>query len=235
MRQRSRTPPSIRIDSYLRRGRRAHARRRRARRADPPVQGAAAQALLRRARLGAVRADLRAARVLPDAHRARDPRSPVPTRSCRPRAPASWSSSAPARRRRRASCSTRWPARARCAATSRSTCPRARSSAAAAELVERVRRALRPRRRSATSSATSSACRRARRRTARIVALLGGTIGNFPPGTRRRLLREIAQAARPGRPPAARHRPRQGPARPRGRLRRRGRASPPSSTATCCT
>ena len=38
------------------------------------VQGAAAEVLLRRARLGAVRADHRAARVLPDPHRARDPR-----------------------------------------------------------------------------------------------------------------------------------------------------------------
>jgi L-histidine Nalpha-methyltransferase len=31
----------------------------------------------------------------------------------------------------------------------------------------------------------------------RIVALLGGTIGNFPPGTRRRLLRQIARLLRP--------------------------------------
>lgn len=33
---------------------------------------------------------------------------------------------------------------------------------------------------------------------ARIVALLGGTIGNFPPGTRRRLLRKIARLLGPG-------------------------------------
>ncbi|MEN3279297.1 MAG: L-histidine Nalpha-methyltransferase, partial [Solirubrobacteraceae bacterium] len=33
----------------------------------------------------------------------------------------------------------------------------------------------------------------------RIVALLGGTIGNFPPGTRRRFLRRIAALLRPGR------------------------------------
>jgi L-histidine Nalpha-methyltransferase len=33
--------------------------------------------------------------------------------------------------------------------------------------------------------------------TPRIVALLGGTIGNFPPGTRRRLLREIAKLLGP--------------------------------------
>ena len=56
-------------------GRGALAGQRRARRPHPAVQGAPAQALLRRARLGAVRADLRAARVLPDAHRALDPAS----------------------------------------------------------------------------------------------------------------------------------------------------------------
>jgi L-histidine N-alpha-methyltransferase len=33
---------------------------------------------------------------------------------------------------------------------------------------------------------------------ARLVALLGGTIGNFPPGSRRRLLREVARLLRPG-------------------------------------
>jgi L-histidine N-alpha-methyltransferase len=32
----------------------------------------------------------------------------------------------------------------------------------------------------------------------RLVALLGGTIGNFPPGTRRRLLRSVARLLRPG-------------------------------------
>ena len=59
----------------------------------------------------------------------------------------------------------------------------------------------------------------------RIVAFLGGTIGNFTPGARRRFLRRVARAAAAGRrPPAARHRPRQGPARAGGgvqRLRRR--------------
>jgi L-histidine N-alpha-methyltransferase len=35
--------------------------------------------------------------------------------------------------------------------------------------------------------------------TARIVAFLGGTIGNFPPGSRRRFLRRIAKLLRPGR------------------------------------
>ncbi len=57
-----------------RRNARTLARRRRARRPHAPVQGAAAQALLRRPRSRAVRPDLRPARVLPDARRARDPR-----------------------------------------------------------------------------------------------------------------------------------------------------------------
>ena len=51
------------------------ARRGRARRPHAAVQGTAAEALLRRARRRAVRPDLRAARVLPDARRARDPRA----------------------------------------------------------------------------------------------------------------------------------------------------------------
>ena len=52
------------------------ARQRRARRPHQAVQGALPQAPLRRARLRAVRAHLRAARVLPDAHRAGDPPRP---------------------------------------------------------------------------------------------------------------------------------------------------------------
>jgi L-histidine Nalpha-methyltransferase len=32
----------------------------------------------------------------------------------------------------------------------------------------------------------------------RVIALLGGTVGNFPPGTRRRLLRSVARLLRPG-------------------------------------
>ncbi|MBV9606193.1 MAG: L-histidine N(alpha)-methyltransferase [Solirubrobacterales bacterium] len=38
---------------------------------------------------------------------------------------------------------------------------------------------------------------RSRSETPRIVALLGGTIGNFPPGTRRRLLREVGKLLAP--------------------------------------
>ncbi len=61
-------------DRALRAQRRARlAGRRGARRAQPQPQGAAAEVLLRRARLAAVRRDHDAARVLPDALRARDP------------------------------------------------------------------------------------------------------------------------------------------------------------------
>ena len=65
--------------------------------------------------------------------------------------------------------------------------------------------------------------RAARRRGGpRLVAFLGGTIGNFPPGSRAALpARRWRRLLRPGRPPAARHRPRQGPGGARGRLRRR--------------
>ena len=66
---------SRRADRHPRRRRHAaHAARRRPRRPHPPVQGAAAQAPLRHLRQRAVRPHHRAARVLPDAHRARDPR-----------------------------------------------------------------------------------------------------------------------------------------------------------------
>ncbi len=53
----------------------------------------------------------------------------------------------------------------------------------------------------------------------RLVPFLGGTIGNFPPGSRRRFLRSRA-AARQRRASVARDRSRQGHARHRGRLRR---------------
>ena len=66
---------TIRIDSHLDGQRGTLARRGRARRSHAALQGTAAQALLRRARRRAVRPDLRAARVLPDARRARDPRA----------------------------------------------------------------------------------------------------------------------------------------------------------------
>ncbi len=100
---------------------RALTRRRRARRAHAPVQGAAAEALLRRPRRRAVRSHLRAARVLPHARRARDPRGLRGRDRRASRAPSSWSSWAREPRPRRACCSTRCTAPARCAATCPST------------------------------------------------------------------------------------------------------------------
>ena len=166
----------------------ALAGRRRPRRPHPAVQGAAAQALLRRARLGAVRPDLRAARVLPDPHRAADPR----TRGAElmegvdelvelGRAP----------RRRRASCSRCGAVRPR--ATSRSTCRRPSCAAARTSWPTSTSTSTAS---SATSSATSTGCRAPSGR--RAVAFLGGTIGNFPPGSRRRFLRLIGSLLAPG-------------------------------------
>ncbi len=72
--------------------------------------------------------------------------------------------------------------------------------------------------------------------TPRLVALLGGTIGNFPPGTRRGILAKIATLLG-----AERDRLLLGcdllkdSRRDRGRLQRLARGSPPSSTATCST
>ena len=83
-------------------------RRRRARRADRAEEAAVLPLPLRRRRLGAVRGDLRAARVLPDARGAGDPRR-ARRRDPRQlsRAARRWSSSARARRQRRARSSRR--------------------------------------------------------------------------------------------------------------------------------
>ena len=153
--------PDIVDRRTTRRGARARAGRRRARRAHAAVQGAAAEALLRRARLRAVRPHHRAARVLPDARRAGDPARRRRRRSSPRRAPSSWSSSAPARPRRRACCSARWRAPASCAATSRSTSP-SRSCARAPRRSSTSTRACACTASSATSSATSTGSRRRR-------------------------------------------------------------------------
>ena len=195
------------------------------------VQGAPAQALLRRPRLRAVRPHLRAARVLPDAHRAGDPRGTRRgDRRARP-APASWSSSAPAPPRRRACCSTRWTRPGTLGATCRSTSPSA-WCARRAESWSTSTRGCACTASSATSSATST--RAAARR---------------PAAAHRRVPRRHDRQLPAGQPPAlparvrgcwapattaARHRPRQGPgdaSRPPTTTRP---ASPPSSTATCC-
>ena len=89
---------------------------------------------------------------------------------------------------------------------------------------------------SATSSATSTASRRRRPAVPRIVAFLGGTIGNFTPGSRRRFLRARAPrcCARASTtscwaPTSSRTR------RCSRRPTTTRRASRPSSTATSCT
>ena len=153
-------------------------------------QGAAAQAPLRRARLGALRPHLRAARVLPDARGAGDPRGARRRHRRRHRRRRARRAGRRAPPPRRACCSTPWRGPARCGATCRST-------------------------------STAAWCATPPRRCAaeypglevhgvtgdfehdldeipppepgrpRIVAFLGGTIGNFIPGSRRRFLREL--------------------------------------------
>ena len=108
------------------RRRRALARGRRARRAHEAVQGAAGQALLRRPWLGAVRAHLRAARVLPNAHRAADPRRRRRRHRCATGAGEVVELGA-GHPTRRACCSTRWTRPAPSTATSRWTSPPASS------------------------------------------------------------------------------------------------------------
>ena len=154
-------------------GRAALAGRRRARRPHAAVQGAAAQALLRRARLGAVRRICE----LPEYYPTRTERAILDARGRRDRgrAPArpSWSSSAPAPRPRRACCSTPWRRPARCAATCRSTSPSSvvRDCAAALadeypglELARHRRRLRAPPRRDPAAAARAAAHRRLPRR-----------------------------------------------------------------------
>ena len=205
-----------------RRGRRAHARRRRARRADPAVQGAAAEAPLRHARLGAVRPDLRAARVLPDPHRARDPRRRAPPRSSR--RPGGRAGRARLRhaRPRPACCSTHGPRPGRSRATCPSTSPSRSCATARATLrgrypgldmhgivgdFERHLGAIPPPEPGRRACSPSSAARSATSCPARAGASCASSRALLGPDDRA----------------AARDRPRQGPRRARGRLRRRGR------------
>ena len=206
------------VHSYLRRGRRALAGRRRPRRPDAAVQGAAAQALLRRPRRRAVRPHLRAARVLPDAHRAGDPRGARRRTSWRAPARASSSSSGRARRPRRACCCSAM----RDAGALRPLRPVDVTESmvvdTAAALVEEYpglrvhgivgdfERHLGPR-----PARRRPAAARVPRRDDR--QLHAGQPAALPARAR--------AAAGPRRPPAARHRPRQGPGGHRGRLRRR--------------
>ena len=223
----------IRIESWLSESRRAQPRQRRARRAHAPVQGAAAQALLRHPRA-----------------RSCSSRSASCPSTTRPAPSGRSSSTAPTRSSRETGAGelvelgSGAADKARIlldamagAGTLRRYVPFDVSEQvvrdAAEQLVDEYdglhvhgvvgdfERHLEPRPAPAA--------------TPRIVALLGGTIGNFPPGTPPAAAAQDRRAARPRGPAAARHRPGQGPGRDRGRLRRLRRASPPSSTATSCT
>ena len=192
---------------------------RRPHRADQALQGALAALLLRRAGLGAVRADHRAARVLPDPRRAGDPREQRRRDRRRGRQPGD------ADRARlglggedAGSCSTRCATRAGSRPTRRSTSPR-RSPA--------TRRPRSPR--STGSRVHGLVCdfeldlERIPLEGPRVIALLGGTIGNFEPQQRASFLRPGRQPARARRPLPAGDRPDQGPGDARGRLQRLGR------------
>ena len=169
------------VESHLGRRRGPHAGRRRARRPDQAVQGAAAQALLRRPRRGAVRPHLRTARVLPDALRAGDPRRRQRERSSRPPARRSSSSSARARRPRRGCCWARCTTPGRWIATCRSTSP-SRWCGQRRGARRRVRRPARARHRRRLRAPPRPRPRPPSAPARAIVAFLGGTIGNFTPG-----------------------------------------------------
>ena len=184
---------TLRLDRRPRRRRHAaHAARRRARRPHPPVQGAAAQAPLRRLRQRAVRPHHRAARVLPDARRARDPRPRAPARSSRPRGMGELvelgSGTAAktrvlldaAHRGRRAAALR--PVRRRRERRARVASTRLGEAYPGLELhgiVGDFERHL------GEIPDPEPGC-------PRVLAFLGGTIGNFLPGSRRRFLRELA-------------------------------------------
>ena len=212
-------PEPVQIDVHLRDGALATSPRTCAP-ACRAAQGAAAQVLLRRARLGAVRADHR--RCPSTTRRAPSRRSSTRRRRDRRAgaSPRSWSSWARGRPARRTRCSTRWSS----AATAARYVPVDVSESAVAECAERLAEQYEASRSTAswaTSSRTWTASRHNGDR--RLVAFLGGTIGNLDrparasPGG-------AARAARPGRPAADRHRPGEGQRAARGRLQRLRRA-----------
>ena len=183
-----------------------------------PVQGAAAEVLLRRARLGAVRADHRTARVLPDPLRARDPRRP----SGRDRRRGDAADADRARLGRRLEeprAARRDAGRRALEGSSRSTSPRG-SPAASPPSSSTSTRGWRSRESSATTRPTSSGshgrrapCRVPRRHDRQLPA----GAATLVPGPDR-----DADVSRG--PVPARRRPRQGASPARGRLQRRGRS-----------
>ena len=164
-------------------------------RAHAAAEDAPLQVLLRRARLRAVRADHRAARVLPHANRARDPGTPDAALGRTTAAPARWSSSAPAAPRRRTSSSTRCEA----AGTLEAYVPVDVSGEFLAGTARRLRRefpALRvvP----AVGDFTAAVPLPPDLPAPRLEVFLGSTLGNFAPPDDAALLRRIAAPLRPG-------------------------------------
>ena len=196
-----------------------------------PFKELSPKLLLRRARLAALRADHRASRVLPDALRARDPGRAARRRSARPaNNPATLielgsGSAAKTRVLLDAMQSSRLPRHLRPGRHLRGDHPRHRREGRVASTTGSTSAAW-----SATSSSTSSGSEAGG---PRVIALLGGTIGNFDPQQRRELPAPDRRPARPRRPLPARHRPGQGPrdaSRPPTTTRP---GSPRSSTRTC--
>ena len=193
--------------------------RRRARRADAePLKELPPEVLLRRARLGAVRPDHVAARVLPDALRAHDPEPPRARHRGAGRAEelvelgSGTASKTRALLYAMAGAGSLRALRARSTSTSRwsQACAASWSSSTPGWTCTAW---------SATSGATSTACPDGDRR---LFAFLGGTIGNLYPPQRAALPARAARADGPGRPAGDRHRPGEGP-RPCSR--------PPTTTA----
>ncbi|CAA9498411.1 MAG: L-histidine N(alpha)-methyltransferase, partial [uncultured Solirubrobacteraceae bacterium] len=197
-------------------GRRALVALRRPRRAAPPVQGAAAQALLRRRGLAVVRGDLRSARVLPDARGALDPGGP--------RRAAGGAN----RRRRARRARLRRPDQDAAVARRHGGGRRARSLRPLRRLGDRGAGERRAAGRGVRGTAgpwhrrglRTPPRRRPRGRRQSHDRLPGRHAGQLPARSATSL--PALDRASPGtrRSPAARNRPGQGPARPRSRLRR---------------
>src|SRR5581483_7214736 len=192
--------------------------RRRHRRAVGARQVAALQVLLRCGRLGVVRGDLPGSRVLPDAHRDRDPRSPCrgdrpPHRRRRP------GDRAGQRRQRQGAHPAGRARRARRLRAGRHLArPPARGGGAACRRFSRPAGDRDLRRLHAALRAAGAA---RRRQAGRVLPRLDDR--QFRARRGRRVPRPLRPAARPRRRADRRRRPEEGPGRSRRRLQRQGR------------
>ena len=180
------------------------------------------EVLLRRPGQPALPVDHQAARLLPDAGRAGDPRAA--RRGHRRAAPRTALHRRRPRRRRRAQDPAAAPA-AGAGRARRDLCPgRPLPGGPRRRGRPRPRRAARPAGPSRCGPPTRGrcGCSRARRRPGpRLVLFLGSSIGNFEHAAARALLRELRRALASRRPPAGRLRSRQAVAAAPARLRRR--------------